>query len=99
MVRHIYGRLLSPDQAIQVMSLNSQGARRDLLLRHLSNRLTNLMHANSEPLGTLPVTQGREEVHRVELWPAEGGPFELASPSGMGPCAYGRAVVGSQDAV
>ena len=92
-------RLLSPDQAIQVMSLNSQGARRDLLLRHLSNRLTNLMHANSEPLGTLPVTQGREEVHRVELWPAEGGPFELASPSGMGPCAYGRAVVGSQDAV
>ena len=92
-------KLLSPNQIIQVMSLTSPAARRDLLLRHLSNRLTNLMHANSEPIDTIPVTSGELEVHRMEMWPTRGGPFELSSPSGMGPCAYGRAIVGTQDAV
>ena len=89
--------LLTVEQVENVMGLNSASARRDLLLRHLFNRLSNLMHANSEPIDTMPITSGLKSVHREVMW--QESPFKLASPSGLGPCTYSRLAVGCKDFV
>ena len=90
--------VLSSAQAKQVFAHSNESLRVELMLPYLMNRLTNPVHATSEPLDTHPITLGSKEVHRLQIW-GHRQPFPISSPSGMGPSVVSRVIVGSQDAV